>query len=75
MNFSSVDSLGRILTADVVNRGAGYTSIPSLAVADASCLCQLQVGIQMLSLSVFHHQIHAVVFNSLQMSLVLWMHA
>ena len=42
--FSSVDSLGRILSADVVNRGAGYTSIPSVAVADANCLCQMQVG-------------------------------
>jgi hypothetical protein len=42
-NFSSVDSVGRILAAEVVNRGSGYTSTPSIAVADASCLCGMQV--------------------------------
>jgi hypothetical protein len=52
VNFSSVDSLGKILAAEVVNRGAGYTSIPSLAVADASCLCQFQVGYQTLFITV-----------------------
>ncbi len=50
--FSSVDSLGRILAANIVNRGAGYMSIPSIAVADAGCLCQLQVGYQALFMTV-----------------------